>query len=86
MFGAGKTNREVIAVGLANQVTAIDLDVIPTVWRPGPYVQMFRQNGPVRTAKTVDRKVLGIDHRFTKSLCVPNSGSRREVELLYVAR
>ena len=68
VLGAGQTKREVIALGLANKVTAIDLDVGPTGWRPGPYVQLFRQNGPVRTAKTIGRKVLGIDHRFTKSL------------------
>ena len=69
VLGAGQTKREVIALGLANKVTAIDLDVGPTGWRPGPYVQLFRQNGPVRTAKTISRKVLGIDHRLTKSLC-----------------
>jgi SAM-dependent methyltransferase len=69
VVGAGQTAREVVAFGVANRVTAIDLDVIPQGWRPGPYVQLVRQNGPGRAAKTVGRKLLGIDRRFSAALC-----------------
>ncbi len=69
VLGAGQTSREVFAFGVHNHVTAIDLDVIPMGWKPGPYVQLLRQNGPVRAAKTVGRKVLGIDRAFRKALC-----------------
>jgi SAM-dependent methyltransferase len=69
VLGAGQTGREVVAFGIANRVTAIDLDVIPQGWRPGPYLTLLKENGAVRTAKTVGRKALGIDYRFTKELC-----------------
>jgi SAM-dependent methyltransferase len=69
VLGAGQTSREVVAFGVANRVTAIDLDVIPSGWKPGPYVQLLRQNGPIRAAKTVGRKALGIDRKFSAALC-----------------
>ncbi len=69
VIGTGQTKREVIALGVANQVIAIDLDVVPSGWHPASYLQLFRQNGPVRTAKTIGRKVLGIDRTFTRELC-----------------
>lgn len=69
VLGAGQTGREVISLGAANRVTAIDLDVIPQGWKPGPYLRLLKHNGPVRTAKTVGRKALGIDRTFEKALC-----------------
>jgi SAM-dependent methyltransferase len=69
VLGAGQTAREVVAFGTDNHVTAIDLDVIPNGWNPGPYLQLLRQNGPTRALKTVGRKVLGIDRQFSKALC-----------------
>jgi SAM-dependent methyltransferase len=69
VVGAGQTSREVVALGVANTVTAIDLDVIPLGWKPGPYVKLLRENGPGRAAKTVCRKALGVDHRFGTALC-----------------
>jgi SAM-dependent methyltransferase len=68
VVGAGQTRREVIAFGLKNRVTAIDLDVIPVGWAPAQYVQLFKTNGATRTAKTVGRKLLGIDRRFESHL------------------
>lgn len=41
-------SREVIAFGQRNDVTAIDLDVVPTGFNPIPYVKLFRQNGAER--------------------------------------
>lgn len=68
ILGSGQTPREVLAFGALNQVTAIDLDVIPQGLNPWPYVQLFRQNGPERAAKTIGRKLLGIDRRFIRAL------------------
>jgi SAM-dependent methyltransferase len=68
VVGGGQTSREVFAFGVLNPVTSIDLDVIPHGWKPGPYVRLLKQNGPVRTAKTVGRKMLGIDRQFRNAL------------------
>lgn len=69
VIGAGQTSREAIAFGIDNQVTAIDLDVVPHGWSPRPYVELLRQNGPTRTAKTVGRKILGVDRKFERAMC-----------------
>jgi SAM-dependent methyltransferase len=53
--------------GQHNEVTAIDLDVIPHGLAPGPYLQMLRQNGLGRLLKTVGRKVLGVDRRHARA-------------------
>jgi SAM-dependent methyltransferase len=66
--GCGQTLREVHALSVNNTVTAFDLDVIPQGWNPGPYIALLKQNGPVRFAKTVGRKVLGIDRKLRKAL------------------
>jgi SAM-dependent methyltransferase len=53
--------------GRHNDVTAVDLDVIPRGFAPGPYFQMLRQNGLGRFVKTVGRKVLGVDRRHARA-------------------
>jgi SAM-dependent methyltransferase len=68
VVGAGQTPREVIAFGVNNSVTAIDLDVIPMGWKPGQYVQLLKENGATRTVKTVGRKAIGIDRRLNRKL------------------
>jgi SAM-dependent methyltransferase len=68
IVGAGQTPREIVTFGTANKVTAIDLDVVPQGIRPGPYLQLLRQNGLTRTLKTVGRKVLGFDRKFNAAL------------------
>ena len=68
VVGAGQTPREVIGFGANNRVIAIDLDVLPQGWRPGQYVRLLRVNGPGRAAKTVARKMLGIDRKFRRAL------------------
>jgi hypothetical protein len=47
--------------GINNQVTAIDLDVIPCGLDLGSYLQMFQENRFGRLAKTVGRKLLLVD-------------------------
>jgi SAM-dependent methyltransferase len=68
VVGVGQTQREVVGLGMANRVTGIDLDVIPQGWRPGQYVRLLKQNGGMRFAKTVGRKLLGIDRKSSKQL------------------
>jgi SAM-dependent methyltransferase len=68
IVGAGQTPREIVTFGTTNKVTAIDLDVVPQGLKPGPYLQLLRQNGPTRTLKTVGRKVLGFDRKFNAAL------------------
>jgi len=51
-----------------NDVTAIDSDAVPVGLSPLPYLQMLWYNGAWRTAKTVGRKILGIDRTQRKEL------------------
>jgi SAM-dependent methyltransferase len=44
--------------GLKNEVTGIDLDVIPQGFEPGSYWRMLRKNGAGRFAKTIGRKLI----------------------------
>ena len=68
IVGVGQTQREVIGFGMENRVTGIDLDVIPQGCHPGQYVRLLKQNGGMRFAKTVGRKMLGIDRKSSKQL------------------
>ena len=68
VVGVGQTQREVMGLGIENRVVGIDLDVIPQGWRPGQYVRLLRQNGAMRFAKTVGRKLLGIDRTLSSEL------------------
>jgi SAM-dependent methyltransferase len=66
VIGAGQTGREVMAFGVDNDVTAIDLDAIPQGFDVRSYITLLRENGVVRTGKTVARKALGIDRKFER--------------------
>jgi len=68
IVGPGQTPREMVYLGCRNEVVGIDLDVIPQGWNLPAYAKMLRQNGMMRTIKTVARKGLGIDGRFIKEL------------------
>jgi SAM-dependent methyltransferase len=68
VVGPGQTPREMVYLGCRNEVVGIDLDVIPQGWNLNTYFKMLRQNGMMRTLKTVARKGLGIDNRFSKEL------------------
>lgn len=70
VIGVGQTLREVMGFGMQNRVVGIDLDVIPQGWRPGQYVRLLRQNGGMRFAKTVGRKLLGIDRNLSRQLAL----------------
>lgn len=69
IVGPGQTLREWWSFSsLGADVTGIDLDVVPIGLDIAAYVKLFRNNGPVRFAKTVGRKLLGIDRAFEKGL------------------
>jgi SAM-dependent methyltransferase len=68
VIGPGQTPREMAYLGLRNEVIGIDLDVIPQQLSFSTYMSMLRQNGWMRTLKTLARKSLGIDAQFTREL------------------
>lgn len=51
-----------------NRVTGIDLDVVPTGFSLGQYVEMCRRNGVRRAVKTICRKVIGIDRQYRREV------------------
>lgn len=79
-YGFSLQNRDVLDVGVGqflpqahyfsinNRVTGIDLDVIAQGSNPLQFVRMLFSNGPRRTAKTIIRKLIGIDKIYRKEL------------------
>ena len=51
-----------------NDVTGIDYNAVPLGFDPRGYWKLARSNGPVRVIKTLGRKVLGVDARFSRDL------------------
>ncbi len=68
VVGCGQTPRELLGFGVTNRVTGIDLDVIPCGFDPRAYLQLLKQNGPLRVAKTIGRKALGVDRSYRKEM------------------
>ena len=68
VVGCGQTPRELLGFGAHNQVTGIDLDVIPSGFDPRSYLRLLRENGAVRVVKTLGRKALGIDRNFAAEM------------------
>lgn len=66
--GCGQRCTWSLAFGVSNTVTAVDLDVVPQRFSLATYGSMLRSNGPYRVAKTLGRKMLGIDRRQTAAL------------------
>ncbi|MCC3526539.1 MAG: class I SAM-dependent methyltransferase [Microcoleus sp. PH2017_22_RUC_O_B] len=65
-IGGGQQMERARYFGINNQVTAIDLDVIPCGFDIASYLRMFQENGFGRLAKTLGRKLLLVDR--TKQL------------------
>lgn len=61
VVGPGQLLREARFFAIHNQVTCLDLDVIPQGVDPLAYARMLRLNGPGRVVKTLGRKLLGND-------------------------
>ena len=55
--------------GIRNNATGIDLDVVSDRLSPPAVMRMLHVNGPMRTGKTIARKMLGLDAKFNKELC-----------------
>ena len=61
VIGPGQQLKEARYFGRANRVTTLDLDEIPRGLDAGAYARMIKKNGFGRFAKTVGRKLLGVD-------------------------
>jgi SAM-dependent methyltransferase len=67
-LGPGQFPAQMTYLALHNRAIGADRDVIVQGFRPMQYVRMLRDNGPMRTAKTIGRKALGLDRRYRKEL------------------
>jgi SAM-dependent methyltransferase len=67
-IGAGQQLRQARYFAADNNVVAIDLDEVVEGFKPSALLRALRMNGPIRLAKTVARKALGIDRRFVAEL------------------
>jgi SAM-dependent methyltransferase len=57
-IGPGQGKERARYFGIRNEVTGIDLDIIPDGFQPRQYWQMWRENGPGRLLKTMGRKLI----------------------------
>ena len=67
-IGPGQYQAQSKYLAIKNRVVGIDLDLISDQMTPVAYVKMLRTNGLHRTAKTLGRKILGIDREFAREL------------------
>lgn len=66
--GAGQRLLEMKYFSVKNAVVGIDRDVIVEGFDPRAYIKLLARQGANRAAKTVGRKLLGIDRRQTREL------------------
>ncbi len=66
-IGPGQQRLQMAYLSLRNTIVGVDLDVIAA--GPLSYLKMWWWNGSVRTAKTIGRKLLGIDRRIRREFC-----------------
>jgi SAM-dependent methyltransferase len=66
--GCGQHMRQARYFACRNDVDAIDYDIVPQGFDVPAYASMLRQNGAIRTAKTLARKVAGVDRRYRAAL------------------
>ena len=74
-IGPGQQLGHMTYLATKNEVTGIDLDANPQGWQLGAYLQLLKTNGGMRLAKTVGRKLLGVDRRLRRSI-VEHSNAR----------
>lgn len=79
-FGLELRNQDVLEIGpgqfliqishfaVHNRVVGIDLEVLVQGFKPLAYIRMIRTNGLRRAAKTIGRKLIGVDRRFASEL------------------
>lgn len=68
IIGPGQQLVEMSFFARHNRVTGIDLDVIPQHPSVREYLEMFRNNGSIRTLKTVGRKAMGYDRALRREV------------------
>jgi SAM-dependent methyltransferase len=66
--GPGQFLAQASYFAMANRVVGLDSDIIVRGFDPRAYVRMVLRNGLTRTAKTVARKLTGVDRRFRREL------------------
>jgi SAM-dependent methyltransferase len=67
-IGPGQFLIQMAHFSIHNRVVGIDLEVIVRGFKPLSYIRMIRTNGARRAAKTIGRKLLGVDRRFASEL------------------
>jgi hypothetical protein len=67
-IGPGQMLKNARFFGAYNKVTAVDLDKVAGAWDLAAWWDLLRKNGPLRFAKTLARKVAGIDSAFLKEM------------------
>jgi SAM-dependent methyltransferase len=68
VIGPGQQLLEMSFFARHNRVTGIDLDVIPQHPSAREYLKMFRNNGSIRTLKTMGRKAMGYDRTLRREV------------------
>jgi SAM-dependent methyltransferase len=68
IIGPGQQLVEMSFFARDNRVTGIDLDVIPQHPSAREYLKMFRNNGSIRTLKTMGRKAMGYDRALRREV------------------
>lgn len=63
-IGPGQRFRQMSYFSRTNDVLGIDLDELVQGFSPSGYLRMLRANGPMRVAKTLGRKMMGLDAAF----------------------
>jgi SAM-dependent methyltransferase len=81
-IGPGQFLIQSYILGQGNDVTAMDLDVMPVGFAPFVYMQMLRKNGGFRTLKTIARKGLGIDREYRRQLAELLGGRLPDIKVI----
>jgi len=68
-IGPGQMLKYLRYFAIRNRATGIDLDVVEDSLTMAALARMWRINGPMRTGKTMVRKMLGLDARFHREFC-----------------
>ena len=67
-IGVGQCQAQLAYFAIKCETVGIDLDVIADRLTPAGCARMLLRNGPIRTAKTIARRGLGIDARLAEEL------------------
>jgi SAM-dependent methyltransferase len=68
-IGVGQLPRQTACFAANNDVTGIDLDVLPRGFDPIGYWKLARSNGIGRALKTLGRKLSGFDRHYNREIC-----------------